>query len=80
MSDSFSDKKFESKNDKFKRLATDRVNRAIELIRRVENLSNTNNYDYSDEDTRKIINALEDAIRQLKSSFRTNSKKNKFKL
>ena len=80
MSDSFSDKKIETKNDKFKRLATDRVNRAIELIRRVENLSNTNNYDYSDEDTRKIINALEDAIRQLKSSFRTNSRKNKFKL
>ena len=80
MSDSFSDKKFETKNDKFNRLATDRVNRAIELIRRVENLSNTNNYDYSDEDTRKIINALEDAIRQLKSSFRTNSRKNKFKL
>lgn len=80
MDNSNPDKKNETKHDKFKRLATQRVNRAIELINRIENLSNTNNYNYDEEDARKIINALEVALKQLRSSFSSNSKKNKFKL
>tara|TARA_B100001741_G_C16506402_1_gene577346 strand:+ start:618 stop:857 length:240 start_codon:yes stop_codon:yes gene_type:complete len=76
----FEKKNNETKNDKFKRLATDRVNRVIELLSRIENLSNTNNYDYDDQDVTKITNALDRAIRDLKASFRNNSKKDKFKL
>ncbi len=80
MDNSSSNKKNETKNDKFKRLATQRVNKAIELIGRIENLSNTNNYDYDENDTKKMFIALDEAIRHLKSSFRSNSKKDKFKL
>ncbi len=61
------------KADKFKELARSRVNRAINMIRLIANLGNKAHYDYTSEQARKITNALEAEVRQVKIKF--NSKK-----
>lgn len=59
----------ESKNEKFKRLANKRVPAALEKIKLIENLSNTNNYEYSREEADQIIKALNKSVNNLKQSF-----------
>ena len=68
----------ESKNDKFKRLATKRVNSLLKTLRLVANLSNKSNYDVSEEDANKIIRAISNSFEELKSKFK--SKPNDFKI
>lgn len=65
-----------SKNSAFKRLANSRVNKAIGMIKLVSNLSNKSHYEYSDHEVKKIVQALESEIRNLKTKF-SNSQKNK---
>lgn len=57
------------KRQKFIQLAEKRVTRAIKDIRLVCNLSNKNNYSYNQDDVKKIVSALEDEIKSLKSKF-----------
>ena len=65
-----------NKNITFKRLANSRVNKALNMIKLVSNLANKSHYDYSDQEVKKIVQALESEIRNLKTKF-SNSKKNK---
>lgn len=69
------------KSEKFKSLANKRVNRAIKDIQLVRNLSNRQNYEYNEEQAKKIIKALDDEVLRLKNSFfeQKNSEK-EFKL
>lgn len=56
-----------NKRSKFVELANNRVTRAIKDIRLIGNLSNRSAYDYSDEDVKRIVRALQreiDGIRQ----------------
>ena len=64
-----------NKEEKFKELATNRVNKALNLIRLIGNLSNKSHYSYSDEEARKIISTLENEIKLVKSKFLTIKKK-----
>lgn len=57
--------------EKFVELAEKRVVRSIKDIRLIGNLANRNNYDYTEKDVKKIINALGDEIKSLKSRFET---------
>jgi len=57
--------------EKFVELAEKRVVRSIKDIRLIGNLANRNNYDYTEKDVKKIINALDDEIKSLKSRFET---------
>ena len=57
------------KSDKFKELAESRVNRAINMIRLIANLGNKAHYDYSSEQAKKIVNALEAEVRNVKVKF-----------
>ena len=57
------------KRDNFIRLAEGRVTRAIDLIRVIGNLSNRSNYEYTTEDSKKIIDALQSEINALKVQF-----------
>ena len=57
------------KRQKFEELAEKRVNRAIKDLRLIGNLSNKNNYSYDDGDIRKILTALDEEMRILKSRF-----------
>lgn len=69
------------KREKFIRLAENRVNKALNDIRLIGNLSNKNNYDYEQSDVNKIIFTLEQEIKSVKKRFDTVQQCNKkFKL
>ncbi len=70
------------KAGKFVELATKRVNRAINDLRLISNLSNRNNYDYTDEQAKKIVRTLQKEIDLVKSNFdqAANSAKKEFRL
>ena len=53
------------KRRKFAELGTNRVNKAINDIRLIGNLSNKANYDYNDDDVRQIIKALRSSDKYL---------------
>lgn len=53
----------------FVRLANARVNKALESIRLIGNLSNRSNYSYTEEDADRIINALRTAVTDCKRRF-----------
>jgi ABC-type Fe3+-hydroxamate transport system substrate-binding protein len=57
------------KSAKFVELANKRVNKAIKDIKLVANLSNKQNYVYSEEQARKIIKALQNEVDLVKQSF-----------
>ena len=58
-----------SEDTKFKRLAIQRTNRAIRLIRLIGNLSNRSHYQYSTKDAKRIVEALQNEISIVKSKF-----------
>ena len=72
--------KNESKRDKFVRLAENRTNKAIEMIRLLGNLANKSSYDYTRTDVEKIFKALEREIDQAKRNFNMDGSGDKFKL
>ena len=70
-----------AKRENFIRLAESRVNKALNDIRLIGNLSNKNNYDYEQADVNKIISTLEQEVRSVKKKFETVQQNNKkFKL
>ena len=70
------------KSAKFIELANKRVNRAIKDIQLIGNLANKQNYDFKDEQAKKIIKAIQQEIDVVKQSFQTAEDANKqnFKL
>ena len=70
------------KAQKFIELAEARVNRAINDIRLIGNLSNRKSYDYTDDDVRKIFRTLQKELDSAKSRFTGNGtgQENKFSL
>tara|TARA_B100000700_G_C14711049_1_gene699148 strand:+ start:522 stop:746 length:225 start_codon:yes stop_codon:yes gene_type:complete len=62
-----------NKSEKFKRLAKSRVNRAINMIRLIANLGNKAHYDYTPDQARKIVSALQSEVSNVRIKF--NSKK-----
>jgi hypothetical protein len=67
---------------KFKELAEKRVNRAIKDIALVGNLANRSNYSYTDQDAKKILKALKDALDETRTRFESGGAvaKNEFRL
>ena len=65
--------KSEEKKSKFKELAEKRVNKALDGIRLVGNLSNRQTYAYDDAQVRKIVKALRDAVSEVDTRFGSNS-------
>ena len=59
------------KREKFIELAEKRVNNLLLSIRLVKNLSNKNNYIYTDAQVAKITRAIDDAVRDLKNEFKS---------
>ena len=55
------------KHQKFRELAENRINKAIDAILRIGNLSNRQIYQFEDHEARKIIRALKDAIAMVES-------------
>ncbi len=57
------------KRKKFVELAEKRTTKAIHALRLVGNLSNKNNYEYSDTDVKKIVKALDEEIKDMRRRF-----------
>jgi len=70
----------ETKKDRFKRIAGARTNKLLEMIKLLGNCSNTGNYEYTDDDVKKIFGALEKELKVAKSKFEQSSKGDKFQL
>jgi hypothetical protein len=70
------------KGAKFIELANKRVNRAIKDIQLICNLANRQNYEFSDEQAKKIVRALQHEVDQVKQSFSSTGEigRSEFKL
>ena len=62
-----------NKRTKFIELANKRVPRALKDLELIANLSNRRNYEYDDEQVRKIIKALQTELDSVKHSFTSES-------
>jgi len=65
------------KEERFKRIASRRVQEILNKLRLLGNCANRGNYHYTDEQVRKIFSAVEDEWKKVKSEF--NKGKNKGK-
>ena len=65
----------ETKEDKFKRIATYRTNKILDDLRLLGNCSNVGSYYYTDTEVNKIFNAIETETKRIKYMF--NKVKNK---
>ena len=68
------------KRERFVRIAENRTNKILEQIRLLGNCSNKHNYEYDDEDVKKIFAVIEQELKQTKSKYSAQSNKEKFKL
>ncbi|UXV37755.1 hypothetical protein [Staphylococcus simulans] len=72
----------EDKHDKFVRLAEQRTNGAINKIRLLSNLANTNNYAYEKSEVKEIFRAIEKELKIAEKAFEkefNNKKEFQFK-
>jgi hypothetical protein len=58
------------KRDKFVRLAEARVSKALQSIRLIGNLTNRSAYEYTEEDVKKIVKALNSEVESMAARFR----------
>lgn len=63
------------KEANFIRLAKARTNRALEEIRKIGNLANRSNYEYSDDMVDKMFDHLFEALSETKALFKANKKR-----
>ncbi len=59
----------ETKRDRFVRIAEARTNRILDNLRLLGNCSSKQNYEYTDEDVKKIFGALEKELKLTKNKF-----------
>ncbi|MBW2321487.1 MAG: hypothetical protein JRF31_11765 [Deltaproteobacteria bacterium] len=69
----------ETRQERFRRVATRRTNEILNRIRVLGNCSNKSSYSYTEEDIKKIFSAIEGALRSTKAMF-GDIKKNNFQL
>ncbi|WP_210469057.1 hypothetical protein [Sporosarcina sp. 6E9] len=62
------------KMEKFEELAEKRVSETLKKFKLIGNLSNKNNYDYTDDHIKQIFDNLEAEIKVLKGRFSEESK------
>lgn len=70
----------ETNRDRFVRIIERRVNITLKNLDSIGKCSNRKNYEYSDEDVRKIFSEIEKKCKQVKSMFRGSKNDKKFKL
>ncbi len=65
----------ESKANKFVRLGEYRVNKVIDAIGRIENLSNRTNYEYTQEQAEAMFSIMEKRLQEVKGRFAPKKEK-----
>ena len=66
----------ELKKDRFKRVASRRVGNIIKGIRSLSKCSNTNNYEYNEDDLNKMLKAIREELKTLETIYKKNLNKN----
>ena len=70
----------ENKKERFKRVASKRMQNTLKEMTRLSNCSNTNSYEYDDKDVQKMMRTLNEKIQELRVAFRKGVKSdNEFK-
>jgi len=59
----------ETKRERFVRIAEARTNKVLEMIRLLGNCSSKSNYDYTEEDIKKIFGVLERELKNTKNKY-----------
>lgn len=72
----------ETKEEKFRRIAENRVNKILNQLSVLKNCANTGVYSYTDTQVNRIIKAIENELKITKMAFLSNkpNKKRKIKL
>ena len=63
------------KQENFKRIANNRVNKIVDLISKLHNLSNTSFYEYTDDQINEIFNLIQNELDKQKELFDKDKKK-----
>ena len=64
------------KRERFKRVASKRVDKLLNGIRSLSNCSNINNYEYTEDDVQKMIRAIKEELKTMETLYRKNLKNN----
>lgn len=59
----------ETKRERFVRLAEARTNKILDMMKLLGNCSSKSNYEYTEEDVRKIFNAIEKEMKNARAKF-----------
>jgi hypothetical protein len=70
----------ETKEQRFKRVASKRTGNVLDALRKLGNCSNRGIYSYSNEETSKIFSAVDSELKRIKALFYSKTKSNKFTL
>ena len=66
----------EQKKDRFKRVASRRVDSILKGIGSLSKCSNTNNYEYNEEDLNKMLKAIREELKTMETIYKKNLTKN----
>ena len=67
----------ETKHENFIRISTNRVNKIVDLISKLHNLSNSSYYEYSDEEINHIFDLIQNEINRQKELFEKDKTSNR---
>ena len=75
------DKVEKENRDRFKRIATKRVNKILDTLELLNNCSNRNSYVYEETEIKKMFSAIKEQLRITEAVFdeQINKRKSKFK-
>ncbi len=59
----------DSKRARFVKIAENRTNKIIDMLRLLANCSNKSNYEYDEDDVKQIFNAIEKEVKATKNAF-----------
>ncbi|PIV92840.1 MAG: hypothetical protein COZ17_03290 [Flavobacteriaceae bacterium CG_4_10_14_3_um_filter_33_47] len=64
------------KKERFKRVASKRVDKLLQGIRSLSKCSNINNYEYTEDDVQKMIKAIKEELKTMETLYKKNLKNN----
>lgn len=68
-----------TKRERFENVASGRVNKVLDALMRLEKCSNPYNYEYNEDDVKKMMRVINNQVESLKSAFEKGSLKNRDK-
>ena len=63
-----------ARRERFVKIAENRTNKILEMLRLLSNCSNKSNYEYTEEDVYEIFSAIEKELKNTKAAFYGNTK------